>query len=302
VYRHFPLISIHDKASLASQAAEAAGEQGKFWEMHALLFKKYSEWAKMTVDQFKAWLTTKSGEIGLDVNKFDADLNSLAVANKVMQDYQAAASLGITGTPSLFINGQTYKGGRDKNSLVAAIKQYSQIKRFGACPPMTIDPNKKYTATLETGKGQIVIELYAKETPVTVNSFVFLARQGWYDGVTFHRVVPQFVAQAGDPYGSGMGNPGYIFKNEITPGLTFAEAGVVGMARSRAPDTNGSQFFITLTGITKDMVTQLDGQYTIFGRVIAGLDVVDNLTPRDASKNPNLPPGDKILKVTIEEK
>ena len=302
MYRHFPLISIHDKASLASQAAEAAGEQGKFWEMHALLFEKYSEWAKMPVDQFKAWLTTKSGEIGLDAKKFGDDLTSQPIVDKVMQDYQAAASLGITGTPSLFINGQTYKGGRDNNSLAAAIKQYSQIKRFSACPPMTIDPNKQYTATLETGKGKIVIELYAKEAPVTVNSFVFLARQGWYDGVTFHRVIPQFVAQAGDPYGSGMGNSGYIFKNEITPGLTFAEAGVVGMARSRAPDTNGSQFFITLTGITKEMVSQLDGQYTIFGRVIAGLEVVDKLTPRDVSKNPNLPPGDKILKVTIEEK
>jgi cyclophilin family peptidyl-prolyl cis-trans isomerase len=302
VYRQFPLITIHDKAALASQAAEVTGEQGKFWEMHALLFEKQSEWAGMTVDEFKAWLTTNSGEMGLDAKKFADDLVSQTIVDKVMQAYQGAAAIGISGTPTLFINGQFYASGMDYDSLAAAVKQNSQIKQFSQCPPMTVDPNKKYTATLETEKGKIVVELYAKDAPVTVNSFVFLARQGWYDGVTFHRVIPGFVAQTGDPYGTGMGNPGYVFKNEIIPGLTFGEPGVIGMARGQAPDTNGSQFFITLTGITKDIASQLDGQYTIFGKVISGMDIVEKLTPRDPSQSPNLPPGDKILKVTIEEK
>jgi len=302
VYRQFPLITIHDKAALASQAAEAAGEQGKFWEMHALLFEKQSEWAGMTVDEFKTWLITNSGEIGLDAKKFADGLGSQTIVDKVMQSYQEGTTIGISGTPMLFINGQPYASGMDYESMAAAVKQYGQIKQFSQCPPMTVDPNKKYTATLETEKGKIVVELYAKEAPVTVNSFVFLARQGWYDGVTFHRVIPGFVAQTGDPYGTGMGNPGYYFKNEIIPGLTFGEPGVIGMARGQAPDTNGSQFFITLTGITKDIASQLDGQYTIFGKVISGMVIVEKLTPRDPSQAPNLPPGDKILKVTIEEK
>ena len=302
VYRQFPLITIHDKAALASQAAEAAGEQGKFWEMHALLLEKQSEWAGMTVDEFKTWLTTNSGEMGLDAKKFADDLVSQTIVDKVMQTYQEAATIGISGTPTIFINGHFYASGMDYDSLAAAVKQFSQIKQFSQCPPMTVDPNKKYTATLETEKGKIVVELYAKDAPITVNSFVFLARQGWYDGVTFHRVIPEFVAQTGDPYGTGMGNPGYVFKNEIIPGLTFGEAGMVGMARGSAPDTNGSQFFITYAGVPADVVSQLDGKYTIFGKVISGIDVVVKLAPRDTSQDPYAPPGDRVLKVTIEEK
>lgn len=302
VYRQFPLLSIHDKAGLASQATEAAGDQGKFWEMHAFLYERQSEWVGKTSEEFKEWLIAKSGDVGLDSKKFADDLVSQKSIDAVMQAYQEASSIGLNSTPTFFINGQYYESSRDYDSMAATLKQFSQIKRFSECPSMTIDPNKKYTATLETDKGKIVIELFAKQTPITVNSFVFLARQGWFDGMTFHRVLPNFVAQTGDPYNTSMGNPGYIFKNEIAPGLTFAEGGVVGMARGYAPDTNGSQFFITLTGISKDDAFQLDGKYTIFGKVISGMDVVDKLTLRDTSQDPYAPPGDKVLKVTIEEK
>lgn len=302
VYRHLPLLSIHDKAGLAAQAAEAAGDQGKFWEMETLLLERQNDWVGKTSEEFKEWLITQSGEIGLDSKKFADDLVSQQTVNKVMLAFQEATSIGLSGTPTLFINGQYYEGPMDYDSLAATIKQFSQIKRFSACPPMTIDPNKKYKSTLETDKGKIVIELFAKQAPITVNSFVFLARQGWYDGMTFHRVIPNFVAQTGDPFNTSMGNPGYVFKNEIIPGLTFADPGMVGMARGYAPDTNGSQFFITLTGISKDISGQLDGKYTIFGKVISGMDIVDKLTPRDTSQDPYAPPGDKVLKVTIEEK
>jgi cyclophilin family peptidyl-prolyl cis-trans isomerase len=169
-------------------------------------------------------------------------------------------------------------------------RQYSQ------CPPMEIDPEKSYFATLHTEKGDVTIELLADKAPVAVNSFVFLARQDWFDGVTFHRVLPGFVAQAGDPSGTGMGGPGYMFDNEVSQSLSFDGAGVVGMANA-GPGTNGSQFFITYTA-----TPQLNGGYTVFGRVIEGMDVVENLTPRDPSTNMDLPPGDEILDVTIEEK
>ncbi|HEX9013543.1 MAG TPA: peptidylprolyl isomerase [Anaerolineaceae bacterium] len=161
---------------------------------------------------------------------------------------------------------------------------------------MTIDTHKQYTATLKTEKGDIVIQLYADKTPTTVNNFIFLAKQGWYDNVTFHRVLSGYIAQTGDPSATGYGTPGYFFANEIDPSLKYDSPGVVGMANAGA-DSNGSQFFITYAAEPK-----LDGKYTIFGKVIQGMDVVQKLTPRDPSQANNLPPGDKILSVTIEEK
>jgi cyclophilin family peptidyl-prolyl cis-trans isomerase len=169
-------------------------------------------------------------------------------------------------------------------------------RQFTACPEMEIDQKKQYTATLHTSQGDIILQLYPRQAPMAVNSFIFLARSGWFDGVTFHRVLPGFVAQAGDPTGTGYGSPGYAFENEISPDLKFDAPGVLGMANS-GPGSNGSQFFITYAAAPK-----LDGSYTIFGKVIAGMDVLDSLTPRDPSKPGDLPPGDVIESVTIEEK
>lgn len=160
-------------------------------------------------------------------------------------------------------------------------------------PALTIDVNQTYYATLATDKGDIVLELYAWAAPLTVNSFVFLAEQGYYDGVTFHRVLPGFVAQGGDPTGTGGGGPGYTIPNEDGAGLTFDSEGVLAMANA-GRDTNGSQFFITYAP-----QPGLDGGYTIFGRVYSGMDVVRALTPRDPATNPNAPPGDVIRAITI---
>ena len=161
---------------------------------------------------------------------------------------------------------------------------------------MVIDPDKEYTATIETEKGDIVVELLAEQAPLAVNSFVYLARQGWFDGVSFHRVLPGFVAQSGDPSGSGMGGPGYEFDNEVSPDLKFDAAGLLAMANS-GPNTNGSQFFITYAP-----AANLDGGYTIFGKVLEGMEIAESLTPRDPSQGGALPPGDKILSVRIDEK
>jgi cyclophilin family peptidyl-prolyl cis-trans isomerase len=300
VYRHFPLISIHDKAALATQAAEAAGLQGKFWEMHKLLFEKQQEWSGLDVEKFKEWLATKAAELGLDKEQFTKDLTSEKIVKIAQGAYDESVKLGLPGTPTLAINGVYYGGDMSYESLSAYIKKLGTVKTFDGCPPMTIDPKKKYIATLQLEKGDIEIQLFADKAPVTVNSFVFLARQGWYNGVTFHRVISDFVAQAGDPYGTGSGGPGYEFINEIASGLTFGEMGVVGMANA-GPDTNGSQFFITFEGIPDETVAKLDGKYTIFGKVIKGMDVVNKLTPRDPSQNPNLPPGDEIKSITIQE-
>jgi peptidylprolyl isomerase len=169
------------------------------------------------------------------------------------------------------------------------------VKQWSAAPEMKIDQSKAYTATLHMAQGDIVIELLPKAAPITVNNFVFLAQQGFYNGVTFHRVLSGFMAQGGDPTGTGMGGPGYFIPNETSPDLTFDGPGVVAMANS-GKDRNGSQFFITF-----GEQHGLDGGYTIFGRVIKGIEVVQKITLRDPQQNPKTP-GDVITSVTIEVK
>ena len=166
------------------------------------------------------------------------------------------------------------------------------IKHYSTPPPILIDTGKHYTAIIETVKGNITLELFAKDVPVTVNNFVFLAREGFYDNCTFHRVIKGFVAQGGDPTGTGAGNPGYFIPNEITQHTHVA--GALSMANAGA-DTNGCQFFITYTA-----QHGLDGGYSVFGQLIQGTDVLESLTPRDPSKYPNYK-GDTIIRITIEE-
>ena len=169
------------------------------------------------------------------------------------------------------------------------------IKHYSDTPPKAIDPAKNYTATIEMAKGgKILIELYAKYVPDTVNNFVFLAKDGFYDCVTFHRVIPGFMAQTGDPTGSGSGGPGYRFEDEFNPNLRHDSEGILSMANA-GPNTNGSQFFITFAA-----TPHLDGAHTVFGKVIEGMDVVKNISVRDPSSA--RAPGDAIRTITIVEK
>lgn len=161
-------------------------------------------------------------------------------------------------------------------------------------PELTIDTSKIYVATLETEKGDITIQLFADRAPNTVNNFVFLAEQGFYNGTTFHRVLPGFMAQGGDPTGTGAGGPGYSFADEIDFNLFFDQAGYLAMANG-GPDTNGSQFFITF-----GPATHLNGNHTIFGKVVEGMDVALSLTLRDPSAQPDFQ-GDTLNRVRIEE-
>jgi len=167
-----------------------------------------------------------------------------------------------------------------------------KIMTWDSPPEMIIDTGKKYTAVMETEKGNLVIELFAADVPKTVNNFVFLARQGYYDGTTFHRVLPGFMAQGGDPTGTGRGGPGYRFEDEFTSHLH--EAGALSMANA-GPNTNGSQFFICYAP-----QHGLDGRHSVFGQLVEGMDVLESITPRDPSKSPQFE-GDKIIKITIKE-
>jgi cyclophilin family peptidyl-prolyl cis-trans isomerase len=296
VYRHFPLPG-HDKTLLATQAAEAAGLQDKFWEMHDAIFNGQATWTGMTSDEFETWLKDQAKILGLDEAKFATDLKSDALVQKAAQATENGKKLMIPGTPYVLINGQVYQGPDDYENLAAIVRSIKlEDRMFKACPEMTIDPHKQYTATIKTDMGDIVVQLFADRTPMTVNNFVFLAKQGWYDNIIWHRVIPGFVAQSGDPSGSGYGGPGYAFSNEITADAHYDQAGLVGMANA-GPNSNGSQFFITYAPLR-----ELDGKYPIFGQVISGMDVLSKLTPRDTSAGGTVPDGSKIISVTINEK
>ena len=162
-------------------------------------------------------------------------------------------------------------------------EQPSGPKQYSSPPPMTIDPNKHYTAIIETEKGNLVLELFAADVPVTVNNFVFLAREGFYDNTTFHRVIADFMAQGGDPTGTGAGGPGYKFDDEFTSHSHVT--GALSMANAGA-NTNGSQFFICYSP-----QHHLDGHHSVFGQLIEGMDVLLQI------KN-----GDVIKRIVIEEK
>jgi cyclophilin family peptidyl-prolyl cis-trans isomerase/protein-disulfide isomerase len=297
VERVFPLIALSDKSSIAAQAAEAASEQGKYWEMRDLLYKQQADWTGLTGDSFEQWLTVQAKSLGLDVNRFKTDLKREDIVARVKKAWDDGQKMGLPGTPLVILNGQIYGGPRDYNSLNDIMQLIVLGKRqFTACPPVTVEKNRQYLATLHTEKGDVVIQLFADKAPYTVNSFLFLAKNKWYDGITFHRVIPKLFAQTGDPSGTGKGNPGYYVVTEIDPNLKFDRPGMVGMVNS-GPDTSGSQFFLTYAP-----AAQFDGKYTIFGQVISGMDVVEKLTPRDAQPGQPTPPGDKLLGITIEEK
>jgi cyclophilin family peptidyl-prolyl cis-trans isomerase len=166
-------------------------------------------------------------------------------------------------------------------------------KQWKTPPEMSIDPKKKYTATLNTDKGDIVLDLFADKTPRTVNNFVFLARQGFYDGTIFHRVILDFMVQGGDPTGTGTGGPGYRFADEFHPSLKHDMPGVLSMANA-GPGTNGSQFFITHIP-----TPWLNNKHSVFGQVIQGMDVLLSIPARDPMKTAS--PAVKLNKIIIQE-
>ncbi|MFA9403507.1 MAG: peptidylprolyl isomerase [Anaerolineales bacterium] len=167
-------------------------------------------------------------------------------------------------------------------------------KSYSSPPAMGIDPQKSYSATIQTAGGDIVLQLSADKTPNTVNNFVFLAREGFYDGVVFHRVIENFMVQGGDPTGTGRGGPGYSFADEFHPELRHDGPGVLSMANA-GPNTNGSQFFITHVA-----TPHLDGKHSVFGRVTGGLDVLMAIPARDPAQAQA--PAVAIKTILIEEK
>jgi cyclophilin family peptidyl-prolyl cis-trans isomerase len=166
-------------------------------------------------------------------------------------------------------------------------------KTYNRPPEMVLDPDKDYYANLITENGTAKIRLFAREAPETVNNFVFLAQEGYYDGTTFHRVIQGFMAQGGDPTGTGTGGPGYRIPDEFHPHLRHNRPGVLSMA-NRGPNTGGSQFFVTHVA-----TPWLDDRHAVFGEVVEGMEVVEAIRERDPQSDRE--PGDRLERVEIEE-
>jgi peptidylprolyl isomerase len=202
--------------------------------------------------------------------------------------------LGTTDTaepPAAPLTGELM--GEDAERPLADLPPAGRDGYYSQPPDMIIDPGRQYEAIirLENG-GEMRLRLFAAESPLTVNNFVFLANQGFYDGVIFHRVIPNFMAQGGDPGGTGRGGPGYMFADETDNGLVFDRPGLLAMANA-GPNTNGSQFFITFAP-----TPHLNGGHTIFGEIVAGEDVLFDIMPRDPLAGG---PADVIARVDIVE-
>ncbi len=312
VYRHFPLNSIHANAQRSAEAAEAAGAQGAFWEYHDALFEQQAEWSALSTDAAQDYFVNLANELGLDGAALGDALSNNTYAEYVSAMEAESIAIGLGGTPSVIVDGvpipnvpfdytiwDSYVQDRIANAGIEEIVAEAEAElaeiQYDAAPPMSIDEDASYTATIVMESGaEIVIELLPQSAPETVNNFVFLAEDGWYDGLMFHRVIPGFMAQTGDPTGFGIGGPGYTINDEFDPDLSHDGPGVVSMANS-GPDTGGSQFFIT-TGAA----THLDGAHAIFGRVVEGMDVVESITPRDP-QDLDAPDGDRIATITIEK-
>jgi cyclophilin family peptidyl-prolyl cis-trans isomerase len=298
VYRHFAL-SFHDKAPITAEAAEAAGAQGKFWEMHDLLYERQQEWSQLSADALETRLVEYAEELELDAERFSEELSDHVYLDKVNADTEGAVQAGLPGTPSYVVNGVLYPTqelGLHPVTIGAFVRLLSLAPdQYTGVPSQVVEPDKRYTATIRTGKGDIVAELFADLAPTNVNSFVFLAEDGWYDGQAFFHVEPGFVAQSGDPTNIGWGIPfpGYYCGDEISPDLTFDEAGMLALF-APSPGRNSSQFFITYAP-----QPDFNGRYTIIGRIVEGMDVAESLTP--TQPGPDQPAPDVIEMIVIEE-
>ncbi|MEJ2570527.1 MAG: peptidylprolyl isomerase [Anaerolineales bacterium] len=295
IFRHFPQLYLHDKASLAAEAAEAAGAQGAFWEMYDALFLNYGEWFELSPKAFVVWLKETAIEIGLNQKQFAEAIDNRVYQERIIDTYLETAAAGIPGVPFIYFNGLWYRLPVTLDNLEASIRlEMLNSHQYEVYPPFAIDIQADYIAYLEIPQGEVVIQLLPRYAPLAVNSFIFLAEQGWFDENPIYRVEPGAFVESGDPSGTGWGGPGYSFDNEISDSLTFDQAGMVALV-SQGPGTNGSRFFITLAPLP-----MINGTCTIFGRVIDGLDLLQALNPRSALDDLLTEPEAVIHSITIE--
>ncbi len=297
IYRHFPL-SFHALASLAAQAAEAAGVQGKFWEMHDLLFSSQSEWSALTEDAARAKMSEYAKSLQLDVARFDRELADGTYQAKVEAQSEEGVMMGLPGTPSFIFDTILFPSdlGLSYQSLAGFAQLLSDRDKFFQSPPeMTVQATDKYVATFKTTQGDVVVELLPESAPTHVNSFVFLAGQNWYNGSEFFFVQNDYVAVTGDPTNTTMGYPGYYCSGEERD--FHGQTGLMWLMY------NG-QFFFTLGEAAYQnlvLAPQSQGgagaQFALVGRVTQGLDVLNKLAVH-SPVDPTIP-ADILETITI---
>jgi len=275
-YRHFPLVTIHDKSLIAVLAAEASGQQGAFWPMHSWLYDNQSTWSGDSQEEFVERVIAAADSLGLDVTAFQASITDPQLQADVQETFNHAVSLGILSIPYVAINGEPFVLPATLSNLEAytqlALLETRQEENY---PPLNLEGEREWIARLLLDNGsEIVIQLYPDSAPLAVNSFLYLAEGGWFDNTGFYAVIPGVQVEGGDPSHTGLGDVGYYFETEIDPVRTFDESGMVGLI-ARGTDINGSAFFITLASRP-----ELNGTRTIFGRVIAGLEQLQTLPAR----------------------
>jgi len=290
IYRHFPL-SFHEKAVLTAEAAEAAGVQGKFWEMHDLLFAQKDEWQPLSQEEARAKMSEYAEQLDLDVEQFDQELDDDVHVPHIEEELAESQELGLPGTPTFIFNnilypteqlGLSYQG---LNSFLAFLD--TTENQYEAPPELTLDTEKEYEAVVSTTQGDITFDLLVDAAPTLINNFQFLATEGWYDDSNFFFVQDNFVALTGDPTNTGIGYPGYYCTGETQN--AFDRAGLVGVL------PNG-QFFFTLG----TEASNLSQQFALIGQITEGEDVLDSLTrvrPGDPTAEP-----DSVEAVIVKEK
>jgi cyclophilin family peptidyl-prolyl cis-trans isomerase/predicted DsbA family dithiol-disulfide isomerase len=295
VFRNFPLLTIREKSALAAQAAASAAEQERFWEMHDLLYARYDEWSALTLEAFSAWLIRVAPAAGVDAAILSNDLQARRFEPYVADAYNQAVAAGIPDAPYLFFNCCLFMPPQTLEYLEANVRLTLLTERQFASPPdFNLDLTADYFARIRLSIGEVILDLYEDSAPQAVNSFVFLAQHGWYDGTPAFRVVRGQYVEFGDPTGTGFGTPGYSYGLESSPAVTFDQPGVVGMAGDD-PSTNGSRFFVALTALP-----MYDGERTVLGQVVSGLDLLDALSARDPLTDLLLDPQAVILNIAIE--
>jgi cyclophilin family peptidyl-prolyl cis-trans isomerase/predicted DsbA family dithiol-disulfide isomerase len=303
VFRHFPLTTIHEKAQITAQALEAASLQNKFWEMHDLLYEKQGEWSSKPVTGFETVLTSYAKTLGLDTARFEKDLTSQPVIDRVVRDAKDAQALNLNATPSIFINGRPIQpdafmqpGNTMSDQLRTYAKQRAQIITGAPAAAMSFDKPDQvaksgslYEMTLKTSKGDVKVELDPKLAPVNVNSTVFLAQKNFFDSTPIELNDNQLGAVL---FGnaSRQGNPGYSCGIEPPAPNSFTKPGVVALLNDSTNDT-------TQLIVTYSPTLQFESQFTVIGHVTSGLDVVKQLQVGDAKT-----PADKIITATVTTK
>jgi len=295
VFREVPLLTIREKSALAAQAAASAAEQGHFWELHDLLYARFAEWSVLTPEGFSAWLIGVAPSAGIDAAMLSNDLQTRRFEPYVADAYNHAVAAGIPGAPFLFFNRDLFMLPPTLENLEANVRLTLLTEhQFSSPPAFTLDLSADYYARIRLNIGEVILDLYEDAAPQAVNSFAFLAQNGWYDGTPAFRVVRGQYVEFGDPTGTGFGTPGYSYGLESSPTVTFDQPGVVGVAGDD-PSTNGSRFFVALTSLP-----MYDGERTVLGQVVSGLDLLDALSARDPLTDLLVDPQAVILNIVIE--